>query len=70
MASLTWSRSEVLEAVMRTKSLMTMAGRVGESKTSRGSGLQTYEQHVTEDQVIPWTGDNVGGLQGWDGVLG
>lgn len=37
---------------------------------SRGSGLQTYEQHATEDQVISWTGDRVGKLQRWGGVLG
>lgn len=55
--------SKVLEAVMRTKAPTTMAGTVGESQTSRGSGLQTYEQHVTEDQVIPWTGDNVEGYR-------
>lgn len=45
-----------------------MAGKVGECKTSRDSGLRTYEQHVTGDQAVSWTGDSVGRLQGWDGV--
>lgn len=61
--------SKVLEAVICTKAPMSMAGRDGVCKMSRGSGLRTYEQHVTEDQVMSWIEDNVGRLQGWDGVL-